>query len=358
MLLPAPPLNGDTMEKLAAQLADLTVICSDGPVFWHRALLAAWSPFLREVLVEPESVLLLGDFPKHLVARCFSLLCHLASPGEMLSAGGAVRELCGVLHISAGVDQAVNRLLQVKMECEDEPAFPDTKVDVDDIKLQELQDLTDTFSDNGVPDYQENHGYSDSQILAYSKGIKKSKPIHTLCKPVVCSYCQKTFRKLSLLKNHERLHTGEKPYSCTKCSKTYSGKSDLNYHMKKIHLGINPHLGPHTCSQCQKCFSTKGTLRAHARLHTGENTFVCPQCGKEFAIKSRLDKHLYVHSEERRFSCHLCSNSFKHKAALDNHVKVHDDVKAYLCNKCGKSFRYKGNLTQHTTKLSCMNLQG
>ena len=179
------------------------------------------------------------------------------------------------------------------------------------------------------------------------KVIRSHKRIHSLDKPFVCSYCQKKFRERSLLKNHIRMHTGEKPYSCTKCSKTNGGKSDLNYHMKKIHLGINPQLIPPTCTQCQKCFSTKALLKAHTRLHTGENIFICPHCGKAFAIKSRLDKHLYIHSEEKTFACHLCIQSFKQKSVLDTHMKVHDDEKPHLCNECGKSFRYKGNLTQH-----------
>ena len=42
---------------------------SDGPFLWHRALLAACSPFLKELLLEPDSVMLLRDFPRDLVAR-------------------------------------------------------------------------------------------------------------------------------------------------------------------------------------------------------------------------------------------------------------------------------------------------
>ena len=46
--------------------------------------------------------------------------------------------------------------------------------------------------------------------------------IHTGEKPYKFYVCDKAFKHLSALKNHERrIHTGEKPYKCDVCDKAF-----------------------------------------------------------------------------------------------------------------------------------------
>ena len=41
-------------------------------------------------------------------------------------------------------------------------------------------------------------------------------------KPYACSYCEKKFSHVHLMKQHVRIHTGEKPFACRYCEKKFT----------------------------------------------------------------------------------------------------------------------------------------
>ena len=41
-------------------------------------------------------------------------------------------------------------------------------------------------------------------------------------KPYACSYCEKKFSHVHLMKQHVRIHTGEKPFACKYCEKRFT----------------------------------------------------------------------------------------------------------------------------------------
>ena len=57
-------------------------------------------------------------------------------------------------------------------------------------------------------------------------------------RPLVCEYCNKTFKCNSTLITHIRLHTGERPFSCNVCGKSYVSNSALSKH-RKMHENEN-----------------------------------------------------------------------------------------------------------------------
>ena len=58
-------------------------------------------------------------------------------------------------------------------------------------------------------------------------------------RPHSCNYCEKTFKKSSHAKDHERMkHTGEKPHPCDYCDKKFAKSSDVKQH-ERIHTGYS-----------------------------------------------------------------------------------------------------------------------
>ena len=102
-----------------------------------------------------------------------------------------------------------------------------------------------------------------------------------------CGICQKQFRKIPLLRRHERYHVTERPYKCEKCGCSFVAKEDLKAHLK-VHSGEKPF-------QCPYCkFSTlrKPALTAHMRVHDESQHLYCPHCNRKYVNVPSLRKHL------------------------------------------------------------------
>jgi len=93
----------------------------------------------------------------------------------------------------------------------------------------------------------------------------------------VCSTCQRSFARRTILVNHERTHTGEKPFSCTfqGCSQTFAQQGDKTRHEQAQHTektficGNTRDEGPSW--GCGKRFRRKdGLLEHHSKTKKGK----------------------------------------------------------------------------------------
>ncbi|XP_041984035.1 zinc finger protein 709-like [Aricia agestis] len=172
----------------------------------------------------------------------------------------------------------------------------------------------------------------------------------------LCALCGAAVRGVDR-RTHARRHRAEiaprprapprpKPnLRCEQCDATLSSVSNLNAHVRRVHLG-EPVARPHVCELCGVRCTSRATLRYHQRRHTGEKPHVCA-CGARFALSSALRVHARTHSGERPYRCSVCGKRFSQKPSLNKHYRVHTGAKPFECQFCGRAFSQTNSLKCH-----------
>lgn len=75
-----------------------------------------------------------------------------------------------------------------------------------------------------------NRGAFSLNDIAISRLPQRRRPMRE--KWFMCSFCGKSFDRISHLQMHHRIHTGEKPFHCSMCGKSFSQQSNLRTHQK------------------------------------------------------------------------------------------------------------------------------
>ena len=112
--------------------------------------------------------------------------------------------------------------------------------------------------------------------------------LHDESKAFKCDICLKVFDKKSNLIQHYRTHTGEKPFTCQICDKKFARKETLTRH-QATHRDDRPL----KCSICPegRYFKTKDCLKRHMVYHY-EPKFFCSFCDHKSYTKSDLNMHM------------------------------------------------------------------
>jgi uncharacterized Zn-finger protein len=167
-------------------------------------------------------------------------------------------------------------------------------------------------------------------------------------RPFQCIQCEKSFKRISHLRDHEKVHTGERPYKCTECDKAFTQSGHLRRH-EKTHTGEKSF----KCDHCDKAFAESWDLKIHERTHSGERPFQCGQCEKAFKRISHLRDHEKVHTGERPYKCAKCDKAFVQSGILRKHERTHTGEKPYKCEKCEKVFNQISHLRDHEKVHTC-----
>nr|CAH7724011.1 unnamed protein product [Callosobruchus chinensis] len=158
-----------------------------------------------------------------------------------------------------------------------------------------------------------------------------------------CDVCGKTFKLLSILKNHKAYaHTDERHYKCDMCDSEFKTKSTLKVHEKRVHLKKMEKF----CQQCGEGFILDCELREHQRIKHDKIPYSCGDCDKKFVSKSGLWLHLENH-RDTQYTCAFCLKVFKFRRQLRRHVCKQKDSKKYVCDRCGKELTSKKAMKNH-----------
>ncbi|XP_064267165.1 zinc finger protein 775-like isoform X2 [Passer domesticus] len=86
-----------------------------------------------------------------------------------------------------------------------------------------------------------------------------------------CTECRETFSNQGFLTVHQRRHSGHHLILCPCCNRSFTWVSDF-VRQHWMHMGVRPH----QCGICQKTFKRFSHLKAHQRIHRRqERPFTC-----------------------------------------------------------------------------------
>ncbi|XP_045455087.1 RE1-silencing transcription factor A-like [Melitaea cinxia] len=162
---------------------------------------------------------------------------------------------------------------------------------------------------------------------------------------VECDQCDAKFFSKYDLAAHQLRHTDEMPFQCIACGKKFKRLILLKRHEKHIHSDLPQQV----CPNCPASFLSIEELEAHQKRHIRvQRPYDCSICGKKFHEKSTLQRHKdVVHNKTPTFCCEYCPERFVSIAKLARHVRSHAGDRPYPCKFCDKCFTKSHHYTRH-----------
>ncbi|XP_022174795.1 zinc finger protein 624-like isoform X2 [Myzus persicae] len=144
------------------------------------------------------------------------------------------------------------------------------------------------------------------------------------------------------------------PYVCQICDKYFKYVSSLNEHEKRHKpIGNETQAGvvrSHVCEICGLAFKKIYTLTVHLRMHTGHKPFACKVCGDTFTCSANRSVHMRTHTGYRPYVCNVCGYAFNQSHVLTEHMRLHTGERPYECGLCKLVFVSSGLLRKHTVR--------
>ncbi|KAM4523626.1 uncharacterized protein V3H82_001804 isoform 2-T2 [Fundulus diaphanus] len=137
-----------------------------------------------------------------------------------------------------------------------------------------------------------------------------------------CSLCGKYFAREVDMERHMKSHSEDRPYKCSFCDKKFKNLYVLKRHEREI------------CKSREKN-ARRGApdVNTEAPPEVSVEGKICPICGRILPCNADIAKHLRSHSEERPYVCLTCEKGFKYKDTLKKHqiIHGHDGIREEHC---------------------------
>eukprot|EP00092_Neocalanus_flemingeri_P028617 GFUD01031074.1.p1 GENE.GFUD01031074.1~~GFUD01031074.1.p1 ORF type:complete len:536 (+),score=108.08 GFUD01031074.1:85-1692(+) len=361
-----------SLETLAELFADIKIVCIDGVLLWNRSLLAASSPFLRVILSEDDSFIILDSFFVSTVKRCFSALCGKIERDKKVLFGEEEGCLLSLLMTIDKSDKMKEESEELKNTSQVQIAFkeelsdteynldngnfsgsdPCYEMEEDTVKKKKIKRKRNSESPQIKESINSNCFTKDPSPERHVDGVKTdvyflSDETAASGPPYTCITCEYVSRSKRNVKVHfRRKHSKEKLYRCKTCDRKFYNSSEVVDHWKRMH-GKAENFLKCVCDICGKMFPRQGELKVHELLHSGVE-YPCKFCGKKFKTLEYLNGHEKLHTSER-VACKTCGKTFTSQKGVENHEqRMHSEGAVGIeCEMCGKILKTKDNLKLH-----------
>jgi len=361
--------------SLSQLFADMKIVCADGVFLWNRSLLAASSPFLRGVLSEDDSFIIMDCFSINTVKSCFSLLSgsrdeKLSETDQecLLNALLSTTDVCMKKENSVKVntvsisDALVVLKEETYSESDDDECRNISGSDQDfnprfvkkksNLKRRKTRKERLNLPPRSKESINSNCFVKDPSPDRFVNGVKTdvyflSPETASTGPPYSCISCEYgSVSKRNVKVHFRRKHNKEKLYRCKNCEKKFYNSSEVVDHWKRIH-GKSEDFLKCVCDICGKMFPRPGELKVHELLHSGIE-YICKFCGKSFKSPEYLNGHEKLHTTDR-VACKTCGKTFTSQKGVENHeLRIHTNtVVGIPCDLCGKILKSKDNLKLH-----------
>ncbi|XP_050358102.1 uncharacterized protein LOC126778494 isoform X5 [Nymphalis io] len=189
---------------------------------------------------------------------------------------------------------------------------------------------------------------------------------HTDEMPFQCIACGKKFKRLILLKRHEKhIHSDLPQQVCPSCPATFLSIEELDEHQKR-HIRLQR---PYDCALCGKKFYEKTSLQRHKdAVHNKTPTYCCEYCPERFVSVTKLARHVRSHAGERPYPCKFCNKCFTKSHHYTRHLRLKHremnrsgrgpfgETELYRCEQCEDTFSTQDDLIYHSAIHATQNL--
>lgn len=108
--------------------------------------------------------------------------------------------------------------------------------------------------------------------------------------------CGENLTQGQCLQEHRQEHIKksiEKKLKCRQCHSKFNTMKELSLHMR---MHAEKDVGEHRCDMCYKSFRQLSLLKQHRESHMGQVVYECNECDKAFAFPHLLEEHQQTHA--------------------------------------------------------------